>query len=160
MLHNPNPIPNSSSISGFVQHCCIGFDRPVTAAPLVMVTPPLPLEMPGKLQASGVVSLPAPLPPSPPPAEPPPVPVPLPDPPPGAVPYSTTPRQKSPTGQQATSPASSKAQCWAVVQHQLGSPMEEHDCVPEGQLGGMAGEKGTAAPPPCRWGGEEPPLLV
>lgn len=126
----------------------------------MMVTPPLPLEMPGRFQVSGWVSLPVPvpvpvaLPLSPPPPEPAPLPPPDPPfPPPFDVvpaPYSTTPRQKSPIGQQATSPASSKAQCWAVVQHQLGSPMEEHDWVLVGQLGGIAGENGT----PCG-GGED-----
>lgn len=42
-----------------------------------------------------------------------------------------------------------------MVQHQLGSPIEEHDWVLVGQLGGMAGEKGTLLPPPCWWGEDE-----
>lgn len=152
---NPNPSMSMSMSSGNVLR--YRFDGRVAGASLVMVTPPLPFEMPGKFQVAEPGSLPDPdpdpvaVPLSPALPAPDPLALPPPDPPlvdAAPVPYSTTPRQKSPMGQQATSPASSKAQCWAVVQHQLGSPMEEHDSVLVGQLGGMAGEKGTV-PGPC-----------
>ncbi|MCJ1470257.1 hypothetical protein MMC07_008902 [Pseudocyphellaria aurata] len=116
-----------------------------------MVTPPFPFEMPGKFQVADPGSLPLPVPVEVPLSAPDPPALPPPDPAlfdAAPVPYSTTPRQKSPLGQQATSPASSKAQFWVVVQHQLGSPMEEQDSVLVEQLGGIAGEKGTV-PGPC-----------
>ena len=59
-----------------------------------------------------------------------------------------------PTGQQATLPPSSKAQCCAPVQHQLGSPIVSHEIWLAGHIGALAGEKGTAV---GVMGGEPPP---
>ena len=61
VVHNPNPNINTSATS-FPQRRPMEFAPSLAAAPLVIVTPPFPFEIPGKFQVSDGVSPPLPLP--------------------------------------------------------------------------------------------------